>query len=89
MIPVRLEDLHLTALNMSIRNIEIRLRTNKNMTWETMKDSERRWRQEQLNIKRKQFRRACKKYGRREEYEAYLEREAERYREEEILSAND
>jgi len=87
MIGVRLEDLHLTALNRSIRNIELRLRTNKNNNWTDMTDKERKFRKEQLRSKEKMFKYFTKKYWRREEYEHYLERQAEMQREEQLLNA--
>lgn len=89
MLEVKLEDLHIAALNRSIQNIEIRLRKNKNMDWTEMSDDQRKRWKEQLRQKQKKFRRLLKKTNRLEEYEAYLEREAERHREDQILQLND
>ena len=83
MLDIRLQDLHLTAMNMWIRNTEHRLRTNKNANGTEMTDEERRWWQQKLREKYKTFRRACKKYGRADEYEHFLEMKAERERERE------
>ena len=87
MIGVRLEDLHLSALNINIRNIERRLRTNKNVNWTEMTDKERKFWQERLRNKQKELKHFSKKYWRKEEYERYLERQAEMIREEQLLNS--
>ena len=86
MLDITMEDLYLTALNRSIRNIELRLRTNKSMDWTELTDSQRKWWKEQLRNKQKMFRRVCKKYGKINEYNAYIEKEALREMEERRLA---
>jgi len=83
---VEIADLYLTALNRSIRNIELRLRTNKSMDGTELTDSQRKWWKEQLRNKQKMFRRVCKKYGKINEYNAYIEKEALREMEERRLA---
>jgi hypothetical protein len=87
MIGVRLEDLHLSAININIRNMERRLRTNRNVDWTEMTDKERKWWQEHLRNKQKELKHFAKKYWRKEEYERYLERQAEMIREEQLLNS--
>jgi hypothetical protein len=80
-------DLYLTALNRWIRVIEKRLRTNKNADWTDMTDKQRQFWKEQLRCKEKMFKHFTKKYWRKEEYEHYLEKQAEMQREEQILNS--